>query len=60
MAAAEQTVTDAFKMFDKWCEMFAPDFDGDVLALAMLYTQAPWEQHTEAARAAGLNPPAPS
>lgn len=58
MTPGEQATSDAFKMFDKWCEMFKPDdFDGDVLALAMLYTQAPWEQHAEAARAAGLKPP---
>lgn len=54
----EEITSEAFRMFEKWREMFAPkDFDGDVLALAMLYIQAPWEQLAEAARAAGLKPP---
>lgn len=58
MNLGEEIATDAFLMFDKWREMFAPkDFDGDELAMAMLYTQAPWEQHAAAARAAGIKPP---
>lgn len=54
----EQIQAEAFKMFEKWCEMFAPaDFDGDTLDLTVLYLDAPPEQHKAAAEAAGLKDP---
>ncbi len=54
----EETQAEAFKMFDKWCEMFAPkDFNGDTLDLTLLYVEAPPEQHKAAAEAAGLEDP---
>jgi hypothetical protein len=47
----------AYRMFDKWTELFAPEPDLDILELAVLYAAAPPEQHAAAAKAAGIQSP---
>lgn len=48
---------EASRMFEKWRELFAPDFDGDHLELVAMYVTAPAEQHAEACRKACVMPP---
>lgn len=48
---------EAFRMFEKWKELFAPDYDGDILELVAVYATAPPEQHAAACRAACVMPP---
>lgn len=58
MTQGELITADAFAMFEKWCELFKPaDFEGDMLELVILYSEAPREQHEAAVKAAGLTNP---
>ena len=48
---------EAFRMFESWRNIYAPDHEGDILELVTLYMDAPPEQHATAARVAGIRPP---
>ena len=59
MTAGYEIADDAFRMFEKWKEMFFPDDERDLVELAIDYARAPPEQHEAAAKAIGLKPPPP-
>lgn len=52
-----QIQAEAFRMFEKWRNIYHPDYDGDILDLVTLYMEAPPEQHAVAAKQAGIKPP---